>query len=202
MEGHQAPVNTKRLVEMGNFPPAASYLYATHAYEPMLNHQNIDVVKLYTKCADVKCCAVSATIPDMCADTNAQLSMTSRLTIHINKRNLPPAVTSCRCGITRDPLFDDPETKLYRNFMPSFKESVSPPGQGFITRLQNDTSGVESRHVLGIGTENNVIADTWNLTYVLHYPNTQEADVSENYGFIFLSGTSMPCNKVFLLLTM
>ena len=141
-----------------------------------------------TICADVKCCAVSATIPDMCADTNAQLSMTSRLTIHFNKRNLPPvAATSCRCSITRDPLFDDPETKLYRNFMPSFKEEVSPPDQGFIARLQNDTSGVESCHVLDVAAENNVIADTWNLTYVSHYPNTQEEGASEN-GSIFLSG--------------
>ena len=162
--------------------------YATHAYKPMLNHQNIDVVKLYTKCADVKCCAVSATIPDMCAETNEQLTMTSRLTIHINKRNLPPpAATSCRCSITRDPLFDDPETKLYRNFMPSFKESVSPPGHGVLIRRQSDTSRVESCHVLDVAAENNVIADTWNLTYVSHYPNTQEEGASEN-GSIFLSG--------------
>ena len=125
----------------------------------------------------------------MCVEINEQLNLTSQLTIHLNTTRLPPSANSCRCSITQDPIFNYPATTYYRNFMPSFKEEVSPPSPGFIQRFQNNTSGVETCHLLKTTTKNIVIADTWNLTYVVYFANTQDSDVSTN-GFIILSGMS------------
>ena len=125
----------------------------------------------------------------MCSELNEQLNSTEQLAMQFNTINFPPAATSCRCSVTRDPLFDYPATTFYRNIMPSFQEEIWLPGQGLIVRLQNDTSGIESCDLLVDATDNNVIADTWNLTYIVFRPKTLDTGVSSTIGSVVLSGS-------------